>query len=188
MYCGRVKESTSRYSKKSHCPCHCHFLSLENVVSSWHIPSIIGFLTLSFLHKYLVEGINGIHDLIFHWPLFLSNFTSNSFIYVVVYTQLHHGPWFWNAYPYVVQGVDNFTYYHEKCFFCGRVKASTSKYWENPLAFKVLNFNTFGEIWRIWFRPNILLALKLSKQSYRGQKTFIDWQHYKFKWIFNLSM
>jgi hypothetical protein len=40
----------------------------------WYIPFVIGFLTLSSLHKYLVESIGGIHDLLFHWPFFLSNF------------------------------------------------------------------------------------------------------------------
>jgi hypothetical protein len=45
-----------------------------------------------FLHKYLVEGLYGIHDLIFHWPLFLFNFNISSSIYVAIYTQLHHGP------------------------------------------------------------------------------------------------
>jgi len=80
----------------------------------WYIPSIIGFLTFSLWHEYLVEGPNGIHDLIFHWPLFLSNFNISSSIYVAVYTQLHYGPWFWNAFSYGVQRDDHFTYYHHK--------------------------------------------------------------------------
>jgi hypothetical protein len=63
----------------------------------WYIPFIIGFLTFSLWHEYFVEGPNGIHDLIFHWPLFLSNFNISSSIYVTVYTQLHYGPWFWKC-------------------------------------------------------------------------------------------